>query len=62
MRDVQSEITEGSSTTEVEFELGEDLQKVTDEVRQKVDQTRVNLPREIDPPTVERISIDSSRS
>ncbi|HXQ11120.1 MAG TPA: efflux RND transporter permease subunit [Caulobacteraceae bacterium] len=59
VRDMQSQIAEGSSTTEVEFELGEDLQKVTDEVRQRVDQTRVNLPREIDPPTVQRIEIDS---
>jgi hydrophobic/amphiphilic exporter-1 (mainly G- bacteria), HAE1 family len=60
VRDMQSEISQGNSTTEVEFELGEDLQKVTDEVRQRVDQARVNLPREIDPPTVERIEIDSS--
>src|SRR5580704_11057508 len=59
VRDIQSQIAEGSSTTEVQFELGEDLQKITDEVRQRVDQARVNLPREIDPPTVERISIDS---
>jgi HAE1 family hydrophobic/amphiphilic exporter-1 len=59
VRDMQSQIAEGSSTTEVEFQLGEDLQKVTDEVRQRVDQTRVNLPREIDPPTVQRIEIDS---
>ncbi len=59
VRDMQSQIAEGSSTTEVQFELGEDVQKVTDEVRQRVDQTRVNLPREIDPPTVQRIEIDS---
>ena len=59
VRDIQSEISQGSSTTMVQFELGEDLQKVTDEVRQQVDQTRVNLPREIDPPTVQRLEIDS---
>ena len=34
--------------------------KVTDEVRQRVDQTRANLPREIDPPQVQRLEIDSS--
>src|SRR6185312_3838109 len=45
--------------TIVQFELGEDLQKVTDEARQRVDQTRVNLPREIDPPTVQRLEINS---
>ncbi|HZC17757.1 MAG TPA: efflux RND transporter permease subunit [Caulobacteraceae bacterium] len=60
VRDMQSEVSQGTSTTQVEFELGEDLQKVTDEVRQRVDQTRANLPREIDPPQVERLEIDSS--
>jgi HAE1 family hydrophobic/amphiphilic exporter-1 len=60
VRDMQSEVSQGVSTTQVEFELGEDLQKVTDEVRQRVDQTRANLPREIDPPQVERLEIDSS--
>src|SRR5579872_631575 len=59
VHDIQSQIAQGSSTTEVQFELGEDLQKITDEVRQRVDQARVNLPREIDPPTVERLEIDS---
>ena len=60
MRSVQSVVAQGVSTTVVEFELGEDLQKVTDEVRQKVDQTRAVLPREIDPPNVSRIEIASS--
>ncbi len=60
VRDIQSEVTQGVSTTQIQFELGEDLQKVTDEVRQRVDQTRVNLPPEIDPPTVQRLEIDSS--
>jgi len=60
VRDMQSEVSQGVSTTQIQFELGEDLQKVTDEVRQRVDQTRANLPREIDPPQVERLEIDSS--
>ncbi len=60
MRSVQSEVAQGVSTTVVEFELGEDLQKVTDEVRQKVDQSRAILPREIDPPNISRLEIASS--
>jgi HAE1 family hydrophobic/amphiphilic exporter-1 len=60
VRDMQSEVSQGVSTTQIQFELGEDLQKVTDEVRQRVDQTRANLPREIDPPQVQRLEIDSS--
>jgi HAE1 family hydrophobic/amphiphilic exporter-1 len=60
VRDMQSEVSQGTSTTQIQFELGEDLQKVTDEVRQRVDQARATLPREIDPPQVERLEIDSS--
>jgi hydrophobic/amphiphilic exporter-1 (mainly G- bacteria), HAE1 family len=60
VRDIQSQVIQGSSTTIVTFELSEDLQKVTDEVRTRVDQVRANLPREIDPPSVQRLEIDSS--
>ena len=59
IKSVQSIVSLGVSTTFVTFELSEDGQKVTDEVRTKVDQTRVVLPREIDPPTVERFDVDS---
>ena len=40
--------------------MGEDLQKKTDEVRAKVDQTRQILPRDIDEPTVTRVEIDDA--
>jgi HAE1 family hydrophobic/amphiphilic exporter-1 len=60
VREIQSQVAQGSSTTIVTFELSEDLQKVTDEVRTRVDQVRAVLPREIDPPAVQRIEIDSS--
>lgn len=55
VRSIRSNVGAGVSTTRIEFELGEDLQKATDEVRQKVDQTRAILPREIDPPVVQRM-------
>jgi len=60
IRSTESIVTQGVSTTVVQFELSQDLQKVTDEVRQKVDETRAILPREIDPPDVSRLEIDSS--
>ena len=60
VRDIQTQVSQGVSSTQIQFDLGEDLQKVTDEVRQRVDQTRAILPREIDPPQVERLEIDSS--
>ena len=39
VRSVQTQVSQGVSNTMVEFELGEDLQKATDEVRQRVDRT-----------------------
>ena len=60
VKTVRSSVVQGASTTTLEFELGEDLQKVTDQVRSKVDQARAQLPREIDEPTVQRLEIDSA--
>ncbi|MDO8380632.1 efflux RND transporter permease subunit [Phenylobacterium sp.] len=59
VKNIYSTVTLGVSTTNVEFELGEDLQKKTDEVRSRMDQTRAVLPREIDEPTVTRVELDS---
>ena len=59
VRSIQTQVSQGLSNTLVQFELSENLQKATDEVRQRVDQARVSLPREIDPPTVQRLEIAS---
>jgi len=59
VKSIQSVVTQGVSTTVIQFELSEDLQKVTDEVRQRVDQTRAVLPPGIDPPQVQRLEINS---
>jgi HAE1 family hydrophobic/amphiphilic exporter-1 len=59
VQDIASTVTEGSSTTQIQFFLGENLQKATDEVRSKVDQIRNNLPRDIDPPVVQRLDFDN---
>ena len=56
---IASTVTQGSSTTQIQFFLGENLQKATDEVRSKVDQIRNNLPRDIDPPVVQRLDFDN---
>ncbi len=60
VKHISSSVTLGSSATSVEFELGTDMQKATDDVRTAVDRTRVLLPPGIDPPTVQRIDIDSA--
>ncbi len=59
-RNVSSSVTQGVSTTSIEFEIGQDLQKKVDDVRSRIDQARATLPREIDEPTVQRLEVDSS--
>ena len=56
---IDSTVSEGASVTIVQFQLGQDVQKVTDDVRSKIDQIRNNLPREIDPPIIQRLEVDS---
>jgi HAE1 family hydrophobic/amphiphilic exporter-1 len=60
VKTIRSSVVQGASTTTIEFNLGEDLQKVTDEVRSKVDQTRAVLPKEVDEPIVQRLEITSA--
>ena len=55
-----STVTQGSSQTRVQFNIGTDMQKATDDVRAKVEAARAQQPREIDPPTVERVDIEDS--
>jgi HAE1 family hydrophobic/amphiphilic exporter-1 len=57
---ISSTVTQGASNTTVQFELGTDLQKATDDVRTAVERTRVLLPAGIDPPTVQRLDLDSA--
>jgi HAE1 family hydrophobic/amphiphilic exporter-1 len=54
-----STVTQGNSTTIIEFHLGENVQKATDDVRSKIDQIRNSLPRDIDPPIIQRLDVDS---
>ncbi len=58
-KNIYSTVSQGVSTTNIEFELGEDLQKKTDDVRSRVEQTRAVLPQGIDQPTVTRVELDS---
>ena len=57
---IQSVVTQGVSTTSIQFEIGENLQKKTDEIRSKIDQARAILPRDIDEPRVNQLEIDSA--
>ena len=53
-----SNVSQGVSSTQVEFVLGENLQKATDDVRSKIDQIRNDLPRDVDPPVVQQRDFD----
>ncbi|HEY5105675.1 MAG TPA: efflux RND transporter permease subunit [Caulobacteraceae bacterium] len=55
---IASTVSEGSSSTLIQFQLGQNLQKATDDVRSKIDQIRNDLPRDVDPPITQRIEID----
>ncbi|HUO11527.1 MAG TPA: efflux RND transporter permease subunit, partial [Caulobacteraceae bacterium] len=55
---MSSVVTQGSSVTRIQFNIGTNLQKATDDVRAKVDAARALLPREIDPPNVQQVTFD----
>ncbi|SES22482.1 efflux RND transporter permease subunit, partial [Sphingobium sp. YR768] len=56
---VQSTVTLGRSSTIVNFDIGEDPQRASDEVRVAIDRIRDALPREIEEPVVSRIEFES---
>jgi len=60
VKTLRSESMEGLAQLFVEFELEEDVDIVSQEVRDKVASIRGDLPLEIDPPIVEKFDIDSS--
>ena len=55
---INSTVTQGVSDTFIQFQLGTNIQKATDDVRSKVDQIRNDLPRDIDPPVVQHLDFD----
>ena len=59
VEEVQSTVSQGVSTTSISFEMGEDLQEKTDDVRSAIDGIRANLPRDIDEPIVKRVELEA---
>lgn len=60
VKNITSNSAQGSSSITVEFELGVDLEKAANDVRDKVSQAAGNLPQDIDaPPTVIKADSDS---
>lgn len=59
VEEISSSVNQGVSTTSIEFEMGEDLQQKTDEVRSAIDRIRAQLPRDIDEPIIQRVEVES---
>ena len=60
IKTLRSESIEGLSQVFIEFELKEDIDVASQDVRDKVASIRGDLPREIDPPIIEKFDPDSS--
>jgi hydrophobic/amphiphilic exporter-1 (mainly G- bacteria), HAE1 family len=55
VRNISSTINDSVSTTSIEFELGVDLEKATNDVRNAISGVRQNLPADVQEPIVQRI-------
>ncbi|NEX92265.1 efflux RND transporter permease subunit [Caulobacter sp. 17J65-9] len=60
VRHIRSTVGDGVSVTTVEFELGTDLERATNDVRNAVSSVRADLPADVPEPTVTRIDITGS--
>lgn len=59
IRTLTSVSREGRSTVTVEFELGEDLERAANDVRDRVSRAQGQLPPDVDPPTVSKSDADA---
>lgn len=57
VRHITSQITDGVSNTQIEFELGTDTERATNDVRNAMSGVRASLPQDMQEPTVQRIDI-----
>ena len=60
IRTLTSISREGRSSITVEFELGVNIETAANDVRDKVSGSLFNLPRDVDPPVVEKADADSA--
>jgi hydrophobe/amphiphile efflux-1 (HAE1) family protein len=57
VRHINSQITDGVSSTTIEFELGTDTERATNDVRNAMGGLRADLPQDMQEPGVQRIDI-----
>jgi multidrug efflux pump len=60
IRTISSSSTEQSSVITVEFTLGDDLERATNDVRDRVSRAIRFLPKDVDPPIVEKLDANSN--
>ena len=60
IRIISSSSTEQSSMISVEFNLGEDLERAANDVRDRVSRAIRYLPKDVDPPIVEKLDANAS--
>jgi hydrophobic/amphiphilic exporter-1 (mainly G- bacteria), HAE1 family len=58
VKHVLTSITDGNSTTSIEFRLGIDTDRAVNDVKDAVAKIRADLPRTIDEPIIERIDVE----
>ena len=57
IKHITSIVSDGASTTLIEFNMGKNVDRAVNDVRDKVTQTRVNLPADILEPVISRVDI-----
>jgi hydrophobe/amphiphile efflux-1 (HAE1) family protein len=57
VRHINSQVVDGVSTTTIEFELGTDTERATNDVRNAMSGLRADLPQDMQEPAVQRIDI-----
>lgn len=59
IRSLTSQSSDGRSSITVEFQLGEDLEAAANDVRDRVERSKRNLPPDVDPPVVSKADANS---
>ena len=60
IKHINSTITDGNSTTTIEFDLGKNLQEATDDVKDAVNKIQSQFPPGTTTPVVSRVNIGDS--
>lgn len=58
IKDVSSSIRQGSASVTIEFDLGRNIDAAMQDVKAKIDQAQRQLPKDIDPPIIQKTNPD----